>query len=600
MEEYTPSEEEQKIVTYWKAQWENANKAKADRQAVIDNCYKFYKGDHLTLAQKLKKHGPKSKRNYIFTSVEDTVALLTDNNPSFGCWPRDNRDDIQIASKTKQVLQYVWEVTKMDEKLPMATRDSIIGGIGGLKIDFDSQINYPYGEINVSVVPAKYIYPDPDATSEDDCRFIIQRTPKPLWMIKKHQSGKGIYVKADDSISMEPDSTTKSAETSREYMGTGAGVDAKHNRAWEYEIWVKDDSEHEEDEFPDEEKGYKKGDLKYPNGKKIVIAGDILLEDGGNPFEDGDHPFVFLHDYEQTDSFWSLGDVENIIDINEDINKIVSRLNEYVKNTCHTTIVYDEECGIDEKSVNNLEGNIIKKNAAGTVQVVPPPSWPGFIFEILTVWKQDTELSTGTREVLQGRSPKAGTSGAAFERLQEFALSRVRKRARNVDNALVRVGKKFVSRIRQFYPENRQIRITGDFPITTPEGQPMMENGQQMFRNYDFIDFSGNDLRREDGRNVELDVILEVGSAATVTRNQDRVDAAWLFEKGIIDREEVARRYDISNFKEIKARMEAEQLKMMQQQAQIQAQANLEAQMKGGGPGAPTGAEIPNNGQISF
>ncbi|MDD5501603.1 MAG: hypothetical protein PHH57_08020, partial [Candidatus Omnitrophica bacterium] len=508
-------------------------------------------------------------------------AMLTDNRPALTCWPRDSSADVEVAAKTKQVMEYVWEITRMDEKLPKVLRDLLISGIGILKIDFNAQVNYPYGEIDVEAVHPDFVLVDPDATCEENIKYVIQRVPTPLWLIRKDfEMGK--FVKPDESISIESESDAMVvADIDKEYMGSG-GMDVRHKRAYLYEVWVNDLSEHEKDVYEDGELVAEKGQLKYPNGRKIVAAGDVLLADEPCPFDDG-HPYVFFFNYDLTDSFWPLGDVEFLIETNSDINKIVSRLNEYIKNTAHTFLVYDDACDIDEETINNLEGAIVKKSSGGQFAVYPPPSWPASIFEWLAVCKSDLEIISGVREVLMGRNPKAGTSGAAFERLQEFALGRIRKKARNVDNGIIKVGKKFVSRLRQYYTEERQIRITGDTPMS-----------------YDFIPFSGTELRRETGENIELDIIMEVGSAASVTRFRDRQEAAWLFDKGIIDDEEVAKRYDIRNFKEIKARMEAKQQELMRKQAEMQQQ--LQA-LQGGGDvggqeaGQPMGLEIPVNGQ---
>lgn len=570
--EYNPNEQELQTAKWVDSLFHSAQSGKATRQKIIDECYKKYKGKYYTDFQKKNKKKATSQRDYIFSSVEDALALLTDSKPSLDCWPRE-KQDISIAEKTKQVLDWIWEVTRMDEKLPNAERDFLIAGIGWLKVYFDPDVNYPHGEIAVDVVHPDYIFIDPDATSLDKAKFIIQRTPTPLWLIRKEYE-KGIYVKPDETISEDTDETIP-ADTNREVDGVGRDYETKHERAWLIELWIRDDATFEEDEGE-----HKKGEAKYPNGRRIVVANGVVLSDDHNPFDDGGFPYVPFLNYEQSDTFWPMGDVEHLDEVNNDINKIVSRLNDWIRYSAHSYIIYDKEANIDEDSMDNLEGAKILKDKGGDVNIVSPPPMPASIFEWLNQCKSDLEIISGIREVLQGRDPKAGKSGVAFERLQEFALSRIRKKARNIDNGLVKLGELFISRIKQFYPEERQIRITGDFSIqqTDATGQPMMgADGQPEMKavGYDFIPFSGQELyeTNEAGkvvREIKLDVVVETGAAGATTRAKERDEAEFLFVNHIIDEEEVARRYGIKNYQEIKTRMEQKEMEMMQRQMQMQ------------------------------
>jgi len=584
--EYVPSEEAEKVVAMVKAWVKNAQRAKAKRKEITDKCYKVYRGEFYTPHQKKQKKKANSQRNYIFSSVEDGLALLTDNQPSLDCWPRAGPDDLVAAEKAKRVLSFVWERSRMDQKLPMALRDHLISGVGILKVYYDPLINYPDGEIVVDVVHPDHLLVDPDATSLETAKVVIQHTPTPLWKIVRDYPEKGKFVKPNESISLEEDGTTLSSEYNKE-VDSAAPSDAKHYRAWLDEVWVRDEAS-----FTEEETNEETGEavtvtrLKYPNGRKIVVAGDVWLneEDDNNPFEDGDPPYIIIPNYEQSDSFWPMGDVEHITEINTDINKIVSRLNDYIRMTAHTHIVYDDEANIDEASLDNLEGALIKKSKGGEVNITPPPNFPSAVFEWLFACKSDLEIISGIREVLQGRSPGSGESGVAFERLQEFALSRIRKKARNVNNALILLGEKLLSRIRQYYTDPRKIRITGDVPQLL--GVEMINRGNNSFG---FMDFTNQDLYRTDEmgqmtEEIPLDVVLEVGTAATVTRNRDRQDALLLFDKGIIDDEEVARRFDIRNYPLIKARIEQKMLQQAQMQMQAQMGASGGVPPGGGGP----------------
>lgn len=601
MDDLQQTQEQIAMVNLVRNWYSNSKSAYADRKAIIEKCYEAYKKSYED--KKKTRTKANSRRNYIFASVEDALALLTDGKPALDCWPR-TRDDVGLAEKGKQVLDWIWEVTEMNSKLEIAERDHLISGLGWLKIYFDPMINYPHGEIVVDVVHPLHLWPDPDATSHKTCRYMIQETDAPLWMIRKIFPKLGKYVKGDESISVNNQDKI-STETAREYFSADVTSEAVHYRAKMLECWMKDDSVYEKEER--DELGNvtrEEGALKYPNGKKVVIAGDIWLnpDDCHNPFEDGEFPYVMVPNYLQSDSFFPQGDVEYLIEINNDINKIVSRLNDYIRHTCHTTIVYDDECNIKEDTLENLEAALVKKNKGGDFTVNAPPPWPQSIFQWLDTCKSDLEIISGIREVLQGRPASSGQSGVALGKLQEFALARIRKKARNVDVAIKQVGEKFISRMKQYYTDTRQIRITGDFPVKAQQPEPgtgiMDPMGQDVVtgsRRYDFIEFSNQEFYPNSQYNpeqqmylqdtgevdetgqpvmapaesVQLDIILEVGAAASVSRNQERQDSEFLLRSGVIDQEEIARRYGIKNYQEIKARMEQNAMKQAQMAQQM-------------------------------
>ena len=625
VKEIKQSPQEELVAAWVKQCWKQSETAARERLDVIKTCYEEYKnfGTH---GKKSSKKAS-SRRNYIFSSVEDALALLTDNPPRLDFWPR-SRDDIAVAEKYKLVQDFHWEVTKMMEHLPLTMRDFFIAGVGYLKIDFDPFINYPYGQMRIAVVPPLTLLPDPDATCMDDAKYMIQKIPMPIWKIRKEYPEKGKYVPPEDSISSRDDdpsfdlARTISADTSGESLGFNPENIGKHERAYVYEMWTISDAVFIEDELDEQGKLLNKaGDKKHPNGRKIVVANGIVLEDGENPFDDAEPPYVEFRNYDISGEYWPRGDVEYLIESNNDINKMASRLNDWVRESCHTVTVIDEEANVEKDSLDNIEGIVIPKSGQGKIERFSPPAMPPGLFQWLTESKSDLEVISGIREVLQGRKPDAGQSGVAFERLQEFAMSTIRKKARSIDNGILRLGKKMLSRTRQFMPENRQIRITGDFTKQT-------EDGTTKSMPYDFIDFSGRELYKqipvmEPGTDmqmiddigqpvyteepIDLDVVMEVGSAETVTRNQERADAQFLFSIGVIDKEEVASRYKVKNYKELKERrkqeileefqieMEKEKMKAHLQQ-QIQQEQMASMMGMGGMPGMP-GMGGPPQGQ---
>src|SRR5690606_22017824 len=75
--------------------------------------------------------------------------------------------------------------------------------------------------------------------------------------------------------------------------------------------------------------------LKYPNGRLIVVAENVVLFDGPSPYDaqrDEDiFPFVAMSAYEDDDSIWDLSEVSQLEWPQRVLNMIESRMVDYVR-----------------------------------------------------------------------------------------------------------------------------------------------------------------------------------------------------------------------------------------------------------------------------
>src|SRR5690606_27714198 len=88
--------------------------------------------------------------------------------------------------------------------------------------------------------------------------------------------------------------------------------------------YIKDSDEICEEEYEDEETGEKKyrQKKKFPKGRKIQLAGKVLLYDIENPYNDGEFPYERGVNYIDPGSFWGISEVEPIEGPQQTFNKI--------------------------------------------------------------------------------------------------------------------------------------------------------------------------------------------------------------------------------------------------------------------------------------
>src|SRR5690606_3554371 len=104
------------------------------------------------------------------------------------------------------------------------------------------------------------------------------------------------------------------------------------------------------------------------------------------------------------------------------------------------------------------------QNPRARFERVPPQPLPQHYLELYLQLQRNMETITGIHDVTQGRRPTGITAATAISLLQEAGQARIRDKARNLEDAIRRMGELIISRILQFYTPDRIIRIRG------PEG----------------------------------------------------------------------------------------------------------------------------------
>ena len=93
------------------------------------------------------------------------------------------------------------------------------------------------------------------------------------------------------------------------------GIDSNNfgdNNVLYIECYMKDYSVNTYIEEEENEKGeklkYKVSEPKYPNGRRVILAGDVLLSDEANPYKDNEYPFKVFQCYPQYGTIWGISE----------------------------------------------------------------------------------------------------------------------------------------------------------------------------------------------------------------------------------------------------------------------------------------------------
>jgi len=590
---------DQKTVFWAHAMLAKAKKGRLSIDARRRKAIDFYiGGDKQWDDGKMPGYRAKITDNRCFSVVESALPIITDSRPKAELAPRD-QDDIDPVRMLKRVYDDKWDSLGLEMLTTLVVKDMLIFGDGFLKVWFDYTLSDGLGDIRVSHVNPDYVYIDPESKHPllDDAKYVIYHARTPLSLIKMRYPDKAAKLDAQmigtlgivrhdmagepaqDNVSEHGTIAYESGDTApTEYTTyrTDRGVDGQVDKVQPYltEIWVDDLSIEKVDstyilfhddgsdvEFSQEalvnaetsgrEFEIVSGDTigkatfkrTYPYGRIITVCENVLLRDDPSPYEHGRCPYVRFFDYPIPHTNQALGEMEQIIPLQKELNKRKSQVIDYFNVCINPPIVIDRSAGLNTQKMTNRPGQIwpVNGNTDKVKWLVPPPI-PAAAFQHIDQIQKDIDTVSGIHDVTQGRNPTGITAGIAIESLQEAAQTRLRLKSRFVEYSHKRMAELMISIIWQYYQEPRTIRWKSNVPKIDYE--------------YERVNF----------KDVELkgglpDVIVKPGSTLPVNKSVMRSQAVQLAQtpmadgSPILDRRGVLETFEWPNLEEILARM---------------------------------------------
>jgi len=194
----------------------------------------------------------------------------------------------------------------------------------------------------------------------------------------------------------------------------------------------------------------------------IVVANDVMIKWGPNPYRHKRIPFVRQVDLLRTKQFYGKGEAELLESIQEEQNT----LRQMVLDRNHLDIdksflVSNRETGLDDDSLMTSPHRIIEVDDPQNVKALEYGDTPRSVFLSLAELKEDAVRVTGQDD----RMSAVHTPGTATEAaiLKEATLKRLRTKLWLLRNlTLFNVASLRESNIRQYYTQPKVEKIIGD------------------------------------------------------------------------------------------------------------------------------------------
>jgi hypothetical protein len=527
--------------------------------------------------------------NLIFREIQSSVPIITDMRPKFEFLPQEP-SDIEFAEIMNDVAESDWTKYNWSEQLTEGIYDGHKLGTGLYEMGYDPKAENGNGAVVFKSEDPFYHFPSPQAkdVNKDNIAH-VKAEPMTLEQIKKRWPN-GKYVKSDimgikrreefgpDRVRVQsPTDATVRADGTQQYDSDMSP------EALVVTVYLDPDCEIEEKEKQETKDD---GSLevkyvqtrKYPQGKKIVYAGKVVLESGPNEFEDGRFPFARWQNYVNERQFWGIGDIEQLESPQKVFNKLVSFALDVLTLMGNPVWVVGTGSGVDTDNLVNAPGLIIEADDISQVQRQEGVSLQPYVLQLIDRMKLWFDDVSGQGEASRGVQPTGVTAASAIQSLQEATQTRLRQKSRNLDSTLQALGQLYLSRVMQFYTSPRVFRLTNKdgsqkffkFHIETKQNgaksvlytkfEPKNEGGFAEGEIQEF-EIKGN-----------LDVRVNTGTLLPFARADKENKALNLFDRGIIDEEEVLKALDYPNWEAVLQRVMEKKALAAQEAAMAQGQ----------------------------
>jgi hypothetical protein len=567
----------EETVQKWKSALSEAQQSRRKFEAIWKEGLDYYNGKHWSAPRPSYRSSHKS--NFIFATIETILPILTDKSPTIHFEPR-GREDEQSAKIVEDIVRYLWDIQDLDVMLTRTCRPALILGSHLVKVTFDPtagprMMGIPLGDVKVRDIPATALFPDPTATTFENAQYMIHKSDIPvITALTRYPHMRAAIMEATGDEDMlrkwNADAISVAGQDqNRTYSGytlTDEGATPSTTGS----VYTP---------FPDMTASSKTVCIlecwyRTEQGMNVcTIVGNKLESNRPNPYQDGKYPFAIFRDYDRPGEFWGRGEPEELVSLQKTMNKMMANITDNASLMANG-IWKAVRGSVDAAKLVNQPGLVVTYNPGyDPPQREPGVALPGFVTQFVEMLRSHFDTVSGVHDVTQGRGPSGITAGVAIESLQEAAHTRIRLKIRGLEAFLAQVGRLMLSRIQQFYTEERIIRITNvegaaDFLRVAPE------NIQGEF-----------DVRATAGASLAQTQASRFQQAILLSDRISKIDPYLAVKVALKASEYPEREALIAEIDGLKAKAEQQQAMAQQQQAEMQAQ---QAQMAQGGQGAPT------------
>ena len=553
----SPTEDQTKIKKYY-TRFINANNAVSKKHETWKILDLFDRGEQWTNAA-LPPWVPKPVTNLIRYFRTLKRANLASAIPASHFYAEHPADAKQVELLQK-AYEHIWESEKVDRTIRRCIDRALLQGtaiaqvynddtyVGGKYFAEEHPDNHLYvGKICVKRIPNGNFFPDPNAYSIHECKFIEVTEVLPINEVKNtpaYQKYAGQKLK-DYNINDLDFNTDASGDF---YQRTNTKLNTSLTNVKGDELVTV----HTHWERYMNKDGAWQVDVSYYLRNSDFFL--LRIED----VKPSEYPFAIMYDEEEENDFWGRSTCEDVIENSKIVNRISQTAAIIATLHQNPQKVVWKESGINAQELaktGNLPGKTMVSNvpANQAVNYIQPPDISRSLFEVEDRLKNDMKEVVGVTEAYTGQSVGSLTTSTGVNSLIERSSVRDKDKMVQIDDFVERISYLIVLNVMFTWDRARPILSVG-------------KNGEARYDIFEPVD----QLTAE---NLELRVRSNVYARAPITQESKRQQADKLmqmqgqfqYNPPLITPEEWLQFQDFDIKDEIMKRMEEDRQKMEQE-----------------------------------
>jgi len=506
--------------------------------------------------------------NQVWSSVETFLGHVSDALPSPIARARNPqyKDKARLISKW---LKYVMDINNVEQEIQHCVRSACVVGAGWMSVEWDETYGDNRGDVRLSPIDERFIFPAPYARNLDECLYLIEAKNVPReYVVKTWERGKDVPPGTVDGTltnlrsyndekrhnSAAPNYTQVTTTTGSDSRWTGSsGVNRGNSQDLVILIkcYIRQDDGHM---------------------RLVVTANGVVMQDGLSPYDDDDFPYAVVNVIPTMDTIQGRGIVQFIEGLQEILNASISYLLDQQRFASDPMLIVDAENLEDGQLIDNTPGSVLPNSSQRGLGYywMQAPGFNAAWVQVQEICSSYMDSVLGRVDVLKGERPAGVNTLGGLEIVRDEANIRIRTLIRWVKASLKRINLLTLSRLRQFARQERILRIVGKSGLeefvtvnsvqgVAPDGTLIHDDTIPEDAEFD-IEF-GADI--PGGRQAEVELAITLAT----TPAQDglpMVDRQYVLEKAIMD--EAPEVMDRMN--EAAAQQQQDQAAQQQQQQQ--------------------------------
>ena len=388
------------------------------------------------------KRIPSVKGGYLFNAIINKHADAMDNYPDISILPREEKDK-DLADTLTGVIPYILDRSNF-EKVYSDNWYSKLKTSSCYSVTWDEDENNGKGDIKIGKTELLNLFWQPNIADIQQSEFIFYHSYLP----KKAFVDLYGLDKLEKSESVTEIDTYESLkfELKNEFILI---VDCYYKKV---------------------ENGKTKLHFAKFSGEQLLFSSEDAKNDDGSVsfpngyYDHGKYPFVFdiMYPCEQSIAGFgvadALKDIQSYIDATDELLQINNRI------VGKPRLIYSKSLGVNVNDLVDLNKDFIEVEGSvdpNSFYKIPTESLPAQVVNSLQQKKDELKEIIGNRDFQQGGTSGGVTSGSAISILQSAGDKLSRDLIKSSYRAYKEIILLCIELIRQFYDEERTVRITG-------------------------------------------------------------------------------------------------------------------------------------------